>query len=212
VDAGDVPAAARFPGFDALDPADAAARIAAAREAFEEAAILLSDGPPVAAATRAALRPRSDRHELSFPDLLAEIDHRLAASCLRPFARWIPPEGLHQRYDTRFYLAALPPGETLSADGHEAVHAPDGREAVKAFWARPAALLAEADEGAMSLLFPTRCNVARLAAFPSVAALLADETPPPFVQPAVTPDGWIAIPENIGYPWTRERLDKARRA
>lgn len=202
VDAGDEPAGP-FDGFAALEPGDAAARITAAREAFEEAGILLSAGPAVPPAVRARLRPASDRHEIRFGALLAELGHRLSASVLRPFARWVPPPGLHKRFDTRFYLARLPAGEAMTADGHEAVA---GR------WARPADLLAEADDGQLSLLFPTRCNLARLALFPSVEALFADGTPPPFVQPELGADGWLTIPEGIGYPYCRERLATARRA
>jgi len=202
VDALDQPMPPHCLDFETLEAEDAAARVTAARETFEETGILLSEGPRVTAAERAALRPRSDAHEIGFAALLAEIGHRLKAGALRPFARWLPPLGLHRRYDTRFYVARSPAGETHRADGSEAVHAR---------WARPAALLAEAEAGAIALLFPTRCNLARLAQFASVEALLADETPPPFVQPVVE-DGWLAIPEGIGYPYVRERLERVRRS
>ena len=202
VDTTDVPDGAAFCGFAALATEDATARITAAREAFEESGILLSSGPPVDAATRARLRPASDRHEIGFADLLGQIGHSLDAGILRLFARWLPPPGLHKRFDTHFYVAALPDGEIMLADGYEAVHAR---------WARPELLLAEADEGRISLLFPTRCNIARLAQFASVAALLADPTDPPFIQPDISSDGWLTIPEGIGYPYTRERLEMVRR-
>lgn len=201
VDAGDTPAGPAFAGFAALDPADAAARVAAAREAFEETGILLSAGPAVAASRRAELRPQSDRHEIGFGDLLAGLGHVLEAATLRPFARWLPPIGLHKRFDTRFYLARLPAGE---------VHLADGGEAVLSRWARPADLLAEADAGAIALLFPTRCNIARLGQFATVEALFADPTPPPFIQPEIAGD-WLSIPEGLGYPLTRERLETVRR-
>jgi 8-oxo-dGTP pyrophosphatase MutT (NUDIX family) len=203
LDPSDEPAGAAFDGFSALEQDDAAGRVAAAREAFEESGILLSSGPPVPADVRARLRPASDRHEISFSDLLAQVGHRLNAAALVPFARWLPPPGLHKRFDTRFYLAALPPGEEMLADGHEAVHAR---------WATPAELLSEADAGRISLLFPTRCNIARLGQFDTVAALLADPTPAPFIQPDISGDGWLSIPEGIGYPYTRERLEMVRRA
>lgn len=203
VDPTDSPEGAAFAGFAGLEADCATARVTAAREAFEESGILLSTGPAVAAETRARLRPASDRHEIGFAELLDEIGHRLEASLLLPFARWLPPHGLHKRFDTRFYLAALPDGEEMLADGHEAVHAR---------WAAPAALLEEADAGAISLLFPTRCNIARLAQFGDVATLLADPTPAPFVQPDIGADGWLTIPDDIGYPYWRERLEMVRRA
>ena len=202
VDATDWPEGPQFEGFEGLDPDEATAMVTAARECFEESGILLSRGPTVSAATRAELRPLSDQHQISFADLLARIGHRLDAVELRPFARWLPPHGLHKRFDTRFYLATLPEGEEMLVDGHEAVHAR---------WATPAELLADADAGLISMLFPTRCNLARLAQFDSVAALLRDQTPPPFVQPDIAPDGWLTIPDDIGYPYFRERLENVRR-
>lgn len=202
VDASDSAAGACFEGFAALDPVDATARVAAAREAFEESGILLSAGGPVSAALRAELRPASDRHEIGFGELLQRLGHRLDAARLVPFARWLPPEGLHKRFDTHFYVAALPEGEEMAADGHEAV---------QARWATPAELLADADAGRISLLFPTRCNIARLGQFAGVAALLADATPPPFIQPAISADGWLSIPADVGYPYVRERLETVRR-
>ncbi len=201
VDALDIACAASFPGAAALAPEDAAARVTAARETFEETGILLSRGPAVSGAVRARARPRSDSHAIGFAALLAELGHRLDLGSLKPFARWLPPLGLHRRYDTRFYVAAMPEGEAHAADGTEAVHAR---------WAPPAALLAEADSGAISLLFPTRCNIARLGQFETVAALLADPTEPPFVQPEVV-DGILTIPEGIGYPYRAERLELVRR-
>jgi 8-oxo-dGTP pyrophosphatase MutT (NUDIX family) len=203
VDPTDIPAGPAFSGFEGLDLIDATGRVAAAREAFEESGILLSEGPPVDLSVRAVLRPESDTHAIGFAELLARIGHVLNANSLNPFARWLPPPGLHKRFDTLFFVAALPPGEVMLADGHEAV---------KAQWARPLDLLADADAGQSSLLFPTRCNIARLAQFETLADLLADPTPPPFIQPEVSADGWLTIPEGIGYPYTRERLESVRRS
>lgn len=203
VDAGDL-LPADLPvlrGFAGLAAEDAAARICAAREAFEEAGILLSEGPFVAAGERARLRRLSDSHAISFGELLSGIGHRLDAGRLAPFARWVPPAGFGRRFDTHFLVASLPPGEVHDADGHEAV---------SARFVRPADLLAEAEAGRASLLFPTLCNVQRLGRFGCVAELLADATPPPFIEPAID-DGWLTIPENVGYPVTRIPVEVTRR-
>ncbi|WP_448581309.1 NUDIX hydrolase [Thermaurantiacus sp.] len=201
VDSTDAPAGAAFRGFEGLSAADAAARVTAARETFEEAGVLLSHGRMVEPAERAQLRPLSNSHALAFAQLLERIGHVLDAAVLKPFARWVPPEGLAKRFDTRFFLAAMPEGEAHAADGTEAVHAR---------WAPPAALLAEAEAGAISLLFPTRCNLARVARFETIADLLADPTPAPFIQPRIE-GAWLTIPEGIGYPLTAERWESIRR-
>ncbi len=203
VDASDAAFASNaFQGFQSLEDEDARARVTAAREAFEESGVLLSAGPAVQHGVRSRLRPASDRHEIGFAELLAEIGHTLDASRLVPFARWMPPKMVHKRFDTRFYLAALPEGEEMQADGHEAV---------RARWATPGKLLDEADRNEISILFPTRCNVARIAQFDTVASLLRDQTPPPFIQPQIQQDGWLTIPEDVGYPYWRERLEGLRR-
>ena len=35
--------------------------------------------------------------------------------------------------------------------------------------------------------------------------------PPPFIQPEISADGWLTIPQDVGYPYTRERLELVRR-
>lgn len=188
---------AAFPGFAALPPEDATARIAAARELFEECGILLSAGPAVAPDRIAELRRQSAAHALPFARLLADIGHRLDAARFQPFARWVPPEvpGI-ARYDTRFYLVAT------AAEPHA-----DGGETTRARWATPAAVLSECRAGTLRLLFPTRCNVERLAQYPTAADALADRRAP--VLRSVLKDGFTTIPEGLGFPYTREALSWA---
>jgi 8-oxo-dGTP pyrophosphatase MutT (NUDIX family) len=204
VDAGDHSAGAVFCGFSTLPAVDAAARVAAARETFEEAGILLSSGPVIAPAARLAMRGRLMRHAIDFAGALASFGHTLAADFAVPFARWVPPAGLHRRFDTLFYLAALPAGEVALADGHETT---------ACAWFTAADALAAHAAGQISLLFPTRCNVERLGQFDSIAALLAHGGYAD-VQPDVMEiDGvaMLTIPEGIGYPITRRPVKEERR-
>ncbi len=200
--------AALAPGFAALDPVDAAARIAALRETFEEAGVLVTTGPPVSEASRAAWRRRLVAHEADFAALLAETGHRLDPALLVPFARWCPPAGLeHARFDTLFYLARMPPGET-------ALH--DGSESVTSHWIRPADALARADAGLSAIIFPTRRNLERLAAHDVIEALIeaARATPVRLIVPWIEErDGvpHLCIPEDHGYPVTSEALGSVRR-
>ena len=195
-------------GFDALDAVDAAARVAAIRETFEEAGVLITDGPPVDAALRDHWRPRIVTHEEAFADFLALTGQRLRADRLTPWSHWCPPMGLEKRrYDTRFYLATMP-------DGEEAVH--DGSESVTSHWVRASDALARADAGETSIIFPTRRNLERLAQHDAVDALVrhALAHPVTLVQPVIEQreDGpYLCIPEGIGFPVTAEKLDRAMR-
>ncbi|QMW22421.1 NUDIX hydrolase [Sandaracinobacteroides saxicola] len=206
VDAGDRAEGVVYAGFDGLDGVDAAARIAAAREAFEEAGILLSAGPTVSVAARASARTALVRHERTFGQVLAGFGHSLSADVFRPFARWVPPPGLHRRFDTHFYLARLP-------DGEEALE--DGDETTAARWVTADGALADHLAGRGQLLFPTRCNVERLGQFSSLEALWNDATPMADVQPRVAEvagEMMLIIPDGIGYPVTRRPLSGERRA
>ena len=196
-------------GFAGLDPVDAAARVAAAREAFEEADVLLGDGPPIDLPTRAGWRTRLNGGEAAWGDFLAATGTRLDASTFVPFAHWVPPSAapIARRFDTRFYLARLPADARAS---------PDGREAVMAQWTTPAAAIGRADAGTIGLVFPTRRNLERLAQYADLAALLTATAARPVVriEPAiVTRDGdqWITIPAGCDYPVTEEPVAVVRR-
>ena len=196
------------PGFAALDPVDAAARIAAVRETFEEAGVLLTDGGPVSEELRNHWQARIVQHEESFADFLHTTGHRLNAETLVPFAWWCPPLNHHRkRFDTRFYLARMPAGET-------ALH--DGNESTRSHWITAAEALARANAGESSIIFPTRRNLERLALHDSIDALIgaARATPIKLVQPAIEErDGrpYLCIPEGLGYPVTAESLESAMR-
>ena len=189
------------PGHRALDPVDAAARIAAIRETFEEAGVLLTDGPALADAERAELRERVAGGGLAFSAMLREIGHRIDADLLVPYARWVPPiEVTHRRFDTHFYLARMP-------QDSDAVH--DGSENTRSHWITAQEALDLADRGKGALIFPTRRNLERLALHVSVDALIADAraVAPPYVLPwfAEREDGLhLCIEPGLGYPVTTE--------
>ncbi|MGL4541036.1 MAG: NUDIX hydrolase [Polymorphobacter sp.] len=217
VDDGDLriarnPAWAR--GFEALSDADAAGRVASARETFEEAGVVLSDGPVLDAATREEWRRRlnlANDHDESkrYAEILEATGHVLSADALLPFSHWIPPvaHGVAKRFDTLFYIARLPDGEVMT---------PDGREAVTAHWSTAAAALARADAKEISVIFPTRRNLERLAQYASVEALWASTAARPLrlIQPEIVQraDGmFLTIPEGADYPVTEEKLESAMR-
>jgi hypothetical protein len=126
---------------------------AAARETFEESGVLFAgpaDDPDgiVGDASmyrdaRAALEDRS----LSFGEFLRRENLVLRADLLRPWANWVTPkEERTRRYDTYFFVGALPEGQR--ADG-------DNTETDRALWSTPQAGLDEFAEGRSFLLPPT---------------------------------------------------------
>ncbi|HEY0165749.1 MAG TPA: NUDIX hydrolase [Jatrophihabitans sp.] len=138
-----------FPG-GGVDAADAAgpvpATAAAVAEQFsttvEHAAVLL----------RAAGR-----------ELMEETDVQLPLEALRPWARWITPEVEPRRYDTYFFVAAVPDGATAAAVTGEASHAD---------WISVAQALAEYERDERPMLPPTVVNLSELASMPSASAVL----------------------------------------
>lgn len=136
--------------------------VAAVRETFEEAGVLLAraGGRPLSlarseAATRfAALRDQVDRGRLSLADVLRDEGLELDAASIHYAARWITPEGPRRRYDTRFFVAALPEGQQAGHDEREAVHSE---------WVRPADALARFEAQELAMLPPT-CGMLRLLA------------------------------------------------
>jgi 8-oxo-dGTP pyrophosphatase MutT (NUDIX family) len=124
-----------FPG-GVADPGEDDPRQTAARELFEEAGVLLADGPS-AADRRAAWRQALHEDQARLEALLATENLSLDLSALRYFAHWITPSAERKRFSARFYLAALPEGQTPSFDN---------RETVDETWVTPAEALASAGE------------------------------------------------------------------
>jgi 8-oxo-dGTP pyrophosphatase MutT (NUDIX family) len=134
---------------------------AAVRETFEETGVLLTSPPAVLPATdRAAV----ENGERSFSALLNDNGLAVDADLLRPWARWITPEGEVRRYDTRFFVAALPDGAVATAET---------TEASRAEWLSVREAVAQAMAGARGLLPPTMVTLNSLLPFTSVADVLA---------------------------------------
>jgi hypothetical protein len=145
---------------------------------------------------------------MSFAEALAAADTSLDLDALHYFARWLPAHAHMRIFDTRFYLARLPaeaPGAIV-----------DGTENVRLFWSTAAQVLADADAGRATIIFPTRRNLERLARFASYEEAVADAAAHPVRK--ITPnietraDGdFLCIPDDLGYPVTAERMTSALR-
>ncbi|KAF0650870.1 MULTISPECIES: NUDIX hydrolase [Streptomyces] len=143
---------------------------AAVRETFEEAGVLLA-GPTADSvvddttgddweAARAALVAR----ELSFAEFLDGRDLVLRSDLLGAWARWITPEFEPRRYDTWFFVAALPTGQRASNAS---------TEADRTVWIRPADAAAGYDRGELLMMPPTIATLRALTAYGSPLAALA---------------------------------------
>src|SRR5262245_66474073 len=125
---------------------DRASYVAAARESFEEAGLVLARRRGAAGLLSAAEAHRLvDAHRAdllagttSFLDIVRREQLTLATDLMVPFAHWITPEGVPKRFDTHFLLVAAPV-EQLG------VH--DGAESVEGLWTRPQHALPEAEAG-----------------------------------------------------------------
>jgi 8-oxo-dGTP pyrophosphatase MutT (NUDIX family) len=128
-------------------PEAARALLAAAiRETYEETGVLLS----TPSADLPDARADVEAGRTSFADLLRE--HALAAdgTALRPWARWVTPVGEVRRYDTRFFVAALPA---------EARAQSVTSEASVADWIPARQALAELAAGERAMLPPTQLTL-----------------------------------------------------
>ncbi|MBV9593580.1 MAG: NUDIX domain-containing protein [Actinobacteria bacterium] len=133
---------------------------AAIRETFEETGVLLTSP----AAQLAHLQPDVEQGRLPFGRLLDDHGLALAADLVRGWARWVTPPGGPRRYDTRFFVAALPAGAT-AADLTS--------ESTGAEWVRPDNALADFAAARRRLMPPTRAILHSVAAFARVTEVLA---------------------------------------
>jgi 8-oxo-dGTP pyrophosphatase MutT (NUDIX family) len=162
---------------------------AAARELFEEAGVLLAgrrEEPghtvgDVSGADWEADRRRVLARELTMTALLGRRNLRLRDDLLLPWARWITPEFEPRRFDTWFFVALLPDGQTArDVSG----------EADRTAWISPAA----AD--GLEMLPPTRSMLDDLRAYKSMADVIAaerDAATPVLPRVELTADGGAVL-------------------
>lgn len=164
------------------DNDDQASRVAAIRELYEEAGILLG--------LNIHCKKSGD-----FDCLKQDIDLGAVTSNLVPFARWVTPTVIPKRFDTTFYLTSDKAGQDVI--GHD-------EETMQSLWVRPSAILHEWEQGAVPLMFPTRLNLLKLSKWNSVKEAMQESAKMKIytVQPELTKiDGvrTVKIPEEAGY-------------
>ncbi|HVN68663.1 MAG TPA: hypothetical protein VMU38_03290 [Candidatus Binatia bacterium] len=169
----------------AISPDARALLVAALRELFEEAGVLLArtaTGEPIGAVDASA------GGAPAFAQFLEERDWYADAERLTLFSRWITPPSEPRRYDTHFFLAAAPADQAARADAVE-MH--------EGLWIAPGDALARHRAGTLHLVYPTIKHLERLAAFDSVEAAQAFARAKPIVtvMPDDTGERFVLPPE-----------------
>jgi glyoxylase-like metal-dependent hydrolase (beta-lactamase superfamily II)/8-oxo-dGTP pyrophosphatase MutT (NUDIX family) len=149
--------AAEALGGDLGPTAALASHVAAIRELFEEAGILLADRgrEGTAIPTRAVSQARSALvgGDASFESICVEFDLRLRTDQLVPLSRWVTPATLPRRFDARFFATELPAGARVSFEGDEVA----GHR-----WLTAASGLAAMAGGELGMWLPTSATLQQL--------------------------------------------------
>ena len=176
--------------------------VAAVRETFEEAGLLLArrrghselvDGDTAHALQQHRLAVQASPER--FRELVEAEDLELAVDHLCVHGHWITPERVERRFDTIFFAALAPAGQVAQHDGVESTsHA----------WLRPEDALAQARRGERQIIFPTACNLDTLCGFADAPTALAgsrSRTVVTVVPRMVERDGkrMFELPEGSGY-------------
>lgn len=191
VDAADRSAGARARLLGPPETVEAPFAIAALRELFEEAGILMACRAGGDAANVAPELLAELRSELKDGAALAGVLERerlfLDARGLYHYSNWVTPSTEPLRFDTHFFVARAPRDQVAAADAFELY---DGQ------WIEPRVALASSTRGEIRLMFPTVRHLERLGQFDSVDAAIEHARGRRIVsvEPFITGSGTIEIP------------------
>jgi 8-oxo-dGTP pyrophosphatase MutT (NUDIX family) len=183
--------------------------IAAIREAFEEAGVLLAlnrnTREPLDLKDKAtAARFQSHRNDINdsnrnFVEIIEEENLILDAGEMHYVARWITPVGPPRRFDARFFIARMPRRQVPIHDDYELVHSR---------WLSPAAILDSVESEDMVLMSPTLRMIKCLARFESADEVIAAAASNlPDERARVNAAREIVLPGEPGYESADESIE-----
>lgn len=161
--------------------------VAAVRECFEEAGVLIgvtADGDALPAtdpgwrSELSAWRNALNAHEQEFTSMCDALDIHLPLDRIHYHSHWVTPPGPPRRFSTRFFATAMPAGATTEVDGSEIT---------RCEWLDCDAALQQQTDGAMQIMPPTEAQLrflgqhADAASFLQTAAVMTD-------IPAIAPE------------------------
>lgn len=163
--------------------------VAALRELYEEAGVLL------ACDEQGTLTLHTHGNERGpYAQALARHGVMGDARSLALFSHWITPPVYPKRYNTHFFVALADAGQPASADAIETI---DG------IWISPSDAIAQAQEGNMSIVYPTMKHLERLREFRNTGDLLEyTRTKPIFsIMPRVEGEHHFGLPDELEMAW-----------
>ncbi|MCC7134589.1 MAG: NUDIX domain-containing protein [Gemmatimonadales bacterium] len=197
-----------------LDRGGLAHYVAAIRECFEEAGILLAydrtgamlDFEDQATEDRFKdLRDRLNAGTLSLAELVERENLRLATDQIGYWSHWITPPGESRRFDTRFFVAHAPERQTA---GH------DDWELTSSAWVLPSEAIERAHRREWLVIFPTLMNLRALARHPTADAAVRWAATQRLPLPANLPkiyQGRVVLPGDEGYDQGESDISKLDR-
>ena len=150
--------------------------VAALREAFEECGVLFAQDTAHHHSLQLAEQIKAGQ---SFNQVLAHLQLRLQTRALQPWSRWITPKMpsiSSKRFDTRFFVAALPAHQIASHDNVETT---------ESVWLPPRVALEQYWDNHIALAPPQIMTLAHLARYPNVASAMhfASRVAPALIEP-----------------------------
>ncbi len=182
-----------------LDRGGIAYWVAALRETYEEAGVLLSPEPlppSVPSEVFGRWRREVNAGKRSFVEMVRSLGVRLDGAGVHYVSRWVTPVGPPRRFDARFFVTAMPDGQ---------VPAHDDDEAVAHRWIRPTDALEANRRSELAMFSPTVGVLRRLAEFATVAEAIAAAA-----SSTAADDEMIRIrsgvegPERVAFPADRD--------
>lgn len=176
--------------------------VAAIRECFEEAGVLLAYGPdgslldfadPAVETRFKQLRDQLNAGTIGLPEIVEREGLRLATDRIAYWSHWITPIGEPRRYDTRFFIARAPEGQIA---GH------DDWELTDSAWVSPREAIDRAMRREWMVIFPTLMNLRALANHATADAAVGWAARQPVPLPANLPKVWqgrVVLPGDPGY-------------